>query len=396
MSKSILALIREAGAQGVGPDHLMALLGGEISRSTLNRQITALLEAGSIKRQGKARATRYLTTSPFTRAEIDAYFAKPWSERPLAPFREELLEPLPNIDPDRAARCMQIQALAHKPDRKYLSQFLVAFAWSSSLLEGSTYSELDTEALIQYGERNPDKPIEDALLALNHKLAGQYLWSHRSLSMQSVCKMHALLTDDHGAIKPGDSDHFLPENQRGTPRIYEDVNLANSAYVPPFRPGTSHAADMLERIIATSKTLAPVEAAVYLLTRIPYAQSFANGNKRTSRIAANAPLLEAGLAPFSFLDVDKASYIRGMAAFYELGSMHVIEQVFIEGYVRSIVRSSDVPANLRLIANEGLIVRQMVDFINSGKRNQDDLIQPFVTVAPARASKTPSSATGQP
>lgn len=136
---------------------------------------------------------------------------------------------------------------------------------------------------------------------------------------------------------------------------------------------------MLERIVDTAKQLAPVEAAVYLLTRIPYAQSFANGNKRTSRIAANAPLLEAGLAPFSFLDVNKASYIRGMAAFYELGSMHVIEQVFIEGYARSIIRSSDVPPNLRLVSNEKALVEQMVDFINSGKRSQADLLQHFIS-----------------
>jgi len=237
MSKSLLSLIRESGAQGMAPDEMMLSLGSEMSRSTLNRQLTALLEEGSIKRQGKARSTRYVTTSPFTRAEIDAYFARASTERPLAPFREELLEPRPNIDPERAARFMQIQGLVHKLDRKYLGQFLVAFAWSSSLLEGSTYTELDTEALVQYGERNPDKPVEDALLALNHKLAGEYLWSHRTLSLDSVCRMHALLTDDHGVMGPGDSDHFLPEHQRGRPRVDEDMNLANSAYVPPLPPG---------------------------------------------------------------------------------------------------------------------------------------------------------------
>jgi len=378
MPKDLLSLVREAGASGVAPDHLMAALGGQMSRSTLNRQLAARVLEGSIKALGKGRATRYVTTTPFTRAEIDAYFARPSTERPLAPFREELLEPTPHIDPERAARLAQIQGLAHQLDPKYLGQFLVAFAWSSSLLEGSSYSELDTEALIRYGERNPDKPVEDAILALNHKLAGQYLWSHRELSLETVCAMHALLTDDHGVADRSASDHFLPKEQRGRPRIDEDVNLANSAYIPPFRPGTRHAEQVLEKIIATAKLLAPIQAALYLMTRIAYVQSFTNGNKRTSRIAANAPLLEAGLAPFSFLDVNKASYIRGMAAFYELGSLHVIEQVFIEGYVRSIIRSSDMPAQLRQASAEKLLAEQMVEFINSGKRSQNDGLRPFI------------------
>ncbi|WP_431260286.1 hypothetical protein ACQ86G_09145 [Roseateles chitinivorans] len=35
----------------------------------------------------------------------------------------------------------------------------------------------------------------------------------------------------------------------------------------------------------------------------------------------------------SYVDVDKAEYLRGMAAFYELGSARVIERTFIRAYV---------------------------------------------------------------
>jgi len=81
----------------------------------------------------------------------------------VALIREALLDPSPNIDADRAQRCMRLQALANPVERKYLSQFLIDFTWASSLLEGSSYSELDTEALVRYGARKPDKPVEDAL-----------------------------------------------------------------------------------------------------------------------------------------------------------------------------------------------------------------------------------------
>ena len=382
MQPDVKQLILAAGPAGIAADALMEALQDQISRSTLNRHLASLRESGDIKPIGNARATRYVTTTPFTRADIDAYFAKPANSRPLAPFREEYLEAVPGIDPDRARRCAQIQALANPIDRKYLAEFIVDFSWGSSVLEGSSYSELDTEALVLYGERNPAKPVEDAVLALNHKRAGEYLWQHRELNVENICEMQALLTDDHAMPEVLASDHFLPVEKRGKARVFEDVNLQNSAYLPPFRPGTSHAADMLKKIVETAKSLAPlapVEAAVYLLTRIAYVQSFANGNKRTSRLAANIPLLAAGLIPFSFVDVNKADYIRGMAAFYELGSMHVIEQTFIQGYARSIIRSSNLPAAMRVAGFDADALAQgLVEFINAGKRPADASVRSFL------------------
>lgn len=361
----------------------MELVGDSMSRSTLNRTLSTLVSQGSVIPLGRGPARRYVTSSPFSLADVEAFFQRPANMRPLAPFREELLATTPNIDPQRARRCAQIQALANPMDLKYLSRFLVDYSWASGILEGSSYSEIDTEALVVYGERDADKPMEDAVLALNHKRAAEHLWTHRELSVENICAMHALLTDDHGLPELTASDHFLPKEQRGVTRVYEDVNLANSAYLPPHRPGTSHARDMLLRIVDTAKALEPVEAAVYLLTRIAYVQSFANGNKRTARIAANLPLLAAGLVPSSFVDITKARYIRGMAAFYELGSMLVIEQAFIHGYVRSIMRSSNLPVALRR-ANVDLdgAARQLCDFINSGKRPKASAVAAFLGAPP--------------
>ena len=383
MQKAIERLIRESGPTGIAPERLMELVGESMSRSTLNRALAAMVSEGSVAPIGRGPARRYVTLSPFSLADVEAFFQRSASMRPLAPFREELLNPTPNIDPVRAKRCAQVQALTNTMDRKYLSRFLVDYSWASGVLEGSSYSEIDTEALVVYGEREPDKPMEDAVLALNHKRAAEHLWTHRDLSVENICAMHALLTDDHGVTELAASDHFLPKEKRGVPRVYEDVNLANSAYLPPHRPGTNHARDMLARIVDTAKTLEPVEAAVYLLTRIAYVQSFANGNKRTSRIAANLPLLAAGLVPSSFVDITKARYIRGMAAFYELGSMLVIEQAFIDGYVRSIMRSSNLPAALRGVgADPDGAAKQLCDFINAGNRPKDPAVAAFLGAPP--------------
>lgn len=367
----IAAWVIEAGPAGCTPESLERRL-SEISRSTLNRRLSQLVKEGVIKSVGAGRATRYLSTSPFTRSDIDAYFDQAWQQRPIAPFREALLASEPHIDLGRAQRCAQIQAIAQLIDKRYLATFLIDFSWGSSVLEGGTYSELDTEALIQYGQRNPDKPAADAVLVLNHKRAAEHLWTHRDLTPANVCVMQALLTNDHQLPELKDSDHFLPEAQRGRPREFEDVNLGASAYLPPYRPGTGFIAAALDKVIATANSLHPIQAALYLMTRIPYLQAFANGNKRTSRLAANAPLLVAGLLPFSFADIDKSDYIRGMAAFYELGSMHVIEQTFIRGYARSVVRSSNIPPQLRTFGFDvGSVARSLAEFINTGLRPAD-------------------------
>ncbi len=367
----IAELLGDAGPAGLSPEELARLL-PEISRSTLNRRLVELVRGGAARQTGAGRTTRYVSASPLTRADIDAYFRTPWQQRPVAVFKEERLDAQPNIDPQKALRCEAIQAIATPVGRRFLTNFLVDFSWGSSLLEGGSYSALDTEALIRYGQKNKDKPTADAVLVLNHKTAAEYLWTHRALTRDHICAMHALVTHDHGLAEVAESEHFLPEHQRGKPREYEEVNLGASAYLPPFRPGTGFATRMLDAIIEQAGALRPVEAALYLMTRIPYVQVFANGNKRTSRLAANAALLGSGMLPFSFADVDKADYIRGMAAFYELGSTLVIEQTFIEGYARSVVRGSDIPVRMRTDGFDvDAVAGELVEFINTGRRPAD-------------------------
>jgi len=375
----LLTHLQTAGAQGLTPDELTRLV-PDISRSTLNRRLAALVKEGAVKPLGAGRATRYVLASPFTRSDIDAYFTTAWQQRPLVRFNEALLSAPPVLDLDKARRCTQIQAIAQPIDKRYLAAFLIDFSWGSSVLEGGTYSALDTEALIQYGQRNQAKPTADAVLVLNHKRAAEYLWGHRDLSVANLCAMHTLLTDDHGLADVVESDHFLPDHQRGRPREYEEVNLGASAYLPPFRPGTGYVAQALGGLVAAASALHPVQAALHLMTRLPYLQAFANGNKRTSRLAANAALLSHGLLPLSFADVAKADYIRGMAAFYELGSMLVMEQTFIQGYARSIVRSSDVPASMRVrgLDVEG-IASELAEFVQTGRKPASRQAQLFLT-----------------
>lgn len=366
-TSSLEKMAQESGPQGVTAELLAQRFSG-VSRSTVNRRLAELVANGCLRQIGGGRLTRYVATGEFSLEQIRAYLALEWQSRPPAPFREALLLANPLLDGDKAHRLSLLCARAEPLDRRFLSSFLIDLSWGSQVLEGGTYSSLDTQALIEYGERNQDKPTEDAFLILNHKRAIEFLWANRTISSGNICEIQSRLTDRHGLAELEDSDHFLPALQCGRVRENEELNINRSAYIPPFRPGTGFVADAFARLVAVAADLPPVQSAFYLMTRIPYLQVFANGNKRTARLAANLPLLGAGLLPISFVDINKADYIEAMSAFYELGNLQLMERMFVHGYVRSIVRGSRLsPVERVSLLNHGELAAELVAYVHSGK-----------------------------
>lgn len=68
------------------------------------------------------------------------------------------------------------------------------------------------------------------------------------------------------------------------------------------------------------------------MTFLPYLQPFQDGNKRTSRLGMNIPLLKNHLAPFSFTDLSKRDYLFGLLAFYERGQHRFLAEAFVKAY----------------------------------------------------------------
>lgn len=305
----------------------------QLSRSTLNRRLKDELLAGNIVISGKGPATRYHSADPLS--ALRAYFSKPHTERELAPYREIRLDPTPALSPATEQKFSQLPE--YRLDKRELGKFLIDFSCASSALEGGTYSLLDTQALLEYGEKSTDKPLEDAFLVLNHKEAFEYL--HGEMALSSIYKVHELLTNDHEIPALADTPHFLPQAYRGTVREYSEVDIRLSTYLPPFRPGTGYLKLMLEKILTTARNIThPIQAAFYLLSRIAYLQPFQDGNKRTARAICNVPLINAKLPPISFVDFGKRDYLVSMLAFYELGDIRLLERCFVEAYAKSIAR----------------------------------------------------------
>ena len=69
---------------------------------------------------------------------------------------------------------------------------------------------------------------------------------------------------------------------------------------------------------------------------LAYLQPFEDGNKRTSRLSANIPLLMYNCAPLSFLDVTDDDYSRAKIGVYERLDISVAADLFAWTYRRSI------------------------------------------------------------
>ena len=74
----------------------------------------------------------------------------------------------------------------------------------------------------------------------------------------------------------------------------------------------------------------PYSQALLMLLGISYIQPFEDGNKRTSRLVANAILVANDKAPLSYRSVDEKLYRAATLVFYELQSMIPMQKLFIE------------------------------------------------------------------
>lgn len=307
-----------------------------LSRPTINRRLLDAVRNGVIVAIGEGAARKYINPDPLL--SIRAFFNTHHTSRPFARYDESLLDYSPALD-----ESIDLSEIYHrndcdfKVDRRDMVSFLVDFACASSALEGGTYSMLDTQSLIEYGEKAAGKPTSDAFLVLNHKNAFEYIFDN--LSLDGVYASHQLLTDDHGLKELQDVGHFLDSSRQGVVREYAEVRIGTTAYSPTFRPGTGYVKKMMKKILDTASLIEnPLESAFYLLTRIPYLQPFEDGNKRTSRLICNVPLMQSGLPPISFMDFIKQDYIISILAFYELGDTRFFAKTFARAYLKSCER----------------------------------------------------------
>ncbi len=380
-----LATLSAESRSPISSGHLAAVSGK--SPATIKRALERLIASGLVIRHGSARATHYTLAQPTSEriapVDIATIGGGPkWSEQSLS-LREKLAVPLaarepvsykrqfvdhyePNkswLLPERLAADlaregrMQGQQPAGTYARKVLEQLLIDLSWSSSRLEGNRYSLLDTKRLFESGTADGDL---DAIMLLNHKSAIEFLVDavpEEGLSTGLIQNLHAVVMRD-----------LLPDvHALGTIRR-KVVNISDTVYLPAQVPSILE--EMFARIVEKAKSIRnPVEAGFFLWINLAYLQPFEDGNKRTSRLAANIPLMLYNCAPLSFLDVDQSDYATAMMGVYEYRDVAVAADLFEWIYRRSIkkyevvLEAMGAPDPLRLRYRQaltdaiGLVVR---------------------------------------
>lgn len=364
------------------------------SWSTVKRQLNDLVEAGIVQRAGRGRATRYRIADvafPWTASapSIATQLAEPaaeshgmiWSARgrallarlqqPVAtrapvgyrrafvddyvPNRSSLLPPsLAQALADEGG--MQGQFPAGTYARRVLEPLLLDLSWSSSRLEGNRYSLLATQELFRLGAAGADL---DAVMLLNHKAAIEFMIDAvpaHGLTSAVISNLHAILMQD------------LLADAQGLGRIRQAVvNIGGSTYMPVQAPSLLQ--EMFDHILEKARlTKNPVEAAFFLWVNLAYLQPFEDGNKRTSRLSSNIPLMLYNNAPLSFLDVEPHDYAHAMMGVYEHCDVTLAVELFTWAYRRSIRKyailldAAGVPDPVRLRFREKLndVIGQVV------------------------------------
>lgn len=88
------------------------------------------------------------------------------------------------------------------------------------------------------------------------------------------------------------------------------------------------------------------EQSFFIMVHLPYLQPFEDVNKRTSRLAANIPLIKHNLGPLSFVDVPEDDYKRATLTVYELNRVEYLREVYVWAYERSCARYAAIRQSL--------------------------------------------------
>ncbi|MEI8295387.1 MAG: Fic family protein [Alphaproteobacteria bacterium] len=351
-----------------------------VNRRTLLRRLVAMKNNGQIIARGNGNHIRYFVSKSIPEPEItQSHQLSQESEKSLAYVHQLIFNRKPvGYNPDfmdsyipgktyylQASLREQLKTMGQSnfQQQPKLSQqlgqekiigtyvrniyhrLLVDLSWASSHLEGNTYTRLETQNLIEFGQVAVGRDLAETQMILNHKAAIEMMVENVDkigLNAYTICTLHSNL-----------SYNLLP-NPLDSGRLRQiPVEISGTTYMPMVIPDQIQLTfyKMLEK---ATEIMDPYEQSFFIMVHLPYLQPFIDVNKRVSRLASNIPFIRHDLCPLSFVDVDKEVYMDGLLAIYELNSVDILKEVYMLAYERScqryagIVQSMIEPDPLRL------------------------------------------------
>ncbi|MFH1457270.1 MAG: Fic family protein [Patescibacteria group bacterium] len=305
----------------------------KVSRITIIRDLNKLLELKLIKRIGKGRSVIYELLPSyllFKSINVAEYFETETDKRKIfKTFNFDLLNYIKDIFNVEEKNYLQeilnkyqfdIKKLPANVIKQEFERLTIELSWKSSVIEGNTYTLLETESLIKHGIKAKGHKKEEAIMILNHKYTLDYirknLTSFKKISISKLEDIHRLLTNNlniqHGLRN-------IPVGITGT--IYQPLD--NNHQI-------REALEKTCKIVNQEKNI--FSQAVILMLLIAYIQPFVDGNKRTSRLVANAILIANNICPLSYRSVDEEEYKKAVILFYEQNNLNYFKQLFIKQF----------------------------------------------------------------
>lgn len=259
--------------------------------------------------------------------------------------------------------------------REIFGRLLIDLAWASSRLEGNTYSRLDTQNLLEFGQQAEGRDATEAQMILNHKGAIEFLVEQADgvgFNPLTFSSLHTLLSENLMS-DPRDEGQLRS-------RI---VHITGTTYQPLAIP---QRIDEYFRLVLSKAAQIPdpFEQSFFVMVHLPYLQPFADVNKRTSRLGANLPLVRDNLCPLSFIDVPEKAYLEGTLAVYETGRVDLLRDVYVWAYGRScaqykVVRDALGEPDLFRLRNRVLLNEAVREMVTTGAAPREEVLRAWAT-----------------
>lgn len=311
--------------------------GLETPSATLRRDLAALTKSGAMEQLGQKKATRYrlrreglllleIDSHAYCQIEIDSRPGNTGYNFDLFPIELENLfspEELSTLNQATLVYRESAHGASDTVYKKELERFVIELSWKSSKIEGNTYTLLDTELLIREGIEAEGHSREEAVMILNHKYAFDYILKNvaefKKPTSGLIREVHSILVKDL-AIPTGIRNRL--------------IGITGSLYRPiQAQSQIEEAIDDL--LFSLRKLKDPYSQALIALSGIAYIQPFEDGNKRTSRLLANAILIASECAPLSYRSINEISYREAILTFYEKNTIVPLKNIFMEQYLFS-------------------------------------------------------------
>lgn len=305
----------------------------KISKMTAHRDIEGLIKFGLIQREGKGRAVIYRLSEHFRLVRlipVDDYFKnEPEKRAAREKFNFDIFSFLKNIFTDDEKKSLQLLHNEYQNNIKRLSptiikketeRLIIEFSWKSSMIEGNTYTLLETEALIKEHQEAKGHKKEEVNMILGHKKALDFIFKNKSdfktVSIKKIEYIHSIITQGLE----------IPKNIRKSL-----VGITGTIYKPLDNEWQiKEALEKMCALINQEKDF--FTRAIIASIMIAYIQPFEDGNKRTARILGNAILLAGENCPLSYRNASETEYKKAALLFFEQNNISYFKKLFLEQY----------------------------------------------------------------